>query len=66
MREFHARCVKISRIPGGMGNFFYDLQGFFQKRSLALAVLKNVLIHVDGFAPFDILGHRHPNNKNNN
>jgi prepilin-type N-terminal cleavage/methylation domain-containing protein/prepilin-type processing-associated H-X9-DG protein len=45
---------------------FCDLRVFSQKIPLALSLLKNFQIRVDGFASFDILGDRHPNNKSNN
>jgi hypothetical protein len=43
--------------------FLLDLQRFSQKVLLALSVLKNFLIRVDGFDWFDILAIRHPKNK---
>ena len=49
MREFHAKCVKISRILGWRKFFFFDFRGFTQKVYLALAVLKYFENCVDGF-----------------
>jgi prepilin-type N-terminal cleavage/methylation domain-containing protein/prepilin-type processing-associated H-X9-DG protein len=45
---------------------FCDLRVFSQKIPLALSLLKKFQIDVDGFASFDTLGDRHPNNKSNN
>jgi hypothetical protein len=39
-REFHARCVKISREVTNAKKHFFDLRDFQQKFRLALSLLK--------------------------
>jgi hypothetical protein len=49
MREFHAKCVKISRIKDWLKNHFFNLRAFTPKIQLALSVLKDFQNNIDGF-----------------